>query len=62
MTSCAAFLKESRMSFAEPSNSTGNPGQSRDLRFHCPWHKTRGSDVLEVQQVGGSVAAIWRYR
>jgi hypothetical protein len=37
MTSFAAFIKESRMSFAEPSHSTGNPGQPRDLQFRGPF-------------------------
>jgi hypothetical protein len=28
-TACAAFIKESRMDFANATNSTGNPGCSR---------------------------------
>jgi hypothetical protein len=27
-TACAAFIKESRMNFAEANNSKGNPGES----------------------------------
>jgi hypothetical protein len=33
MATCAAFLEESRMKFADPPSSTGNPGQPRDLQF-----------------------------
>jgi hypothetical protein len=33
MATCAAFIEESRMKFATPPSSTGNPGQSRDLQF-----------------------------
>ena len=29
MATCAAFLEESRMKFADPPSSTGNPGQPR---------------------------------
>jgi hypothetical protein len=32
MTSCAAFLTESRMSFAEPVELNRKSGQSRDLK------------------------------
>jgi hypothetical protein len=36
MTSCAAFIKESRLNIWNPSRSTGNPGKWRDLQFTQP--------------------------
>jgi hydroxymethylpyrimidine/phosphomethylpyrimidine kinase len=32
-TACAAFIKESRMNFAEANNSTGNPGEGSNIHL-----------------------------
>jgi hypothetical protein len=37
---CAAFIEESRMSLRNPSRSTRNPGEWRDLQFLNP-HRMR---------------------
>ncbi len=59
-TACAAFIKESRMNFANATSSTGNPGEAgayrpvvdrnacegkRDCVEVCPY------DVFEVRQI-----------
>jgi hypothetical protein len=36
MAMCAAFLEESRMKFADPPSSTGNPGRTRISYYAAP--------------------------